>query len=282
MDRPLRTIDLLNRVLAYREYGAPDGIPVFYMHSYPSSSVEAAYIDDAAAQRNLRLVAIDRPGMGGSSMSPNRSLLEITGDVAHLADHLEIEKFAMLGLSAGAPYVWACGSAYSHRLTALGVVSGVVPDTSHTIATIKAFAALAILPIVGSPLRDPETAERSWMSRFRNASEVERAAARDPRFRAVMLRAAEDAFLEGSGGPAKDTALVYGAHWGFAMGNITVADCFVWQGEQDRQVSLPRMHSLVDRLPSPKLTLYPHDGHLSTWVNHHDEILDTFAHSLQG
>jgi pimeloyl-ACP methyl ester carboxylesterase len=56
------------RRLTYREYRAPQGRPVIYHHGTPSSRVkpEAFGLPAAAAVSGVRLIAPDRPGMGGS------------------------------------------------------------------------------------------------------------------------------------------------------------------------------------------------------------------------
>lgn len=281
MDTQVRTIDLPNRILSYREYGDAEGTPLLYFHGYPSSSLEASYIDEAARQRGLRVVAPDRPGMGDSSMSPNRQITQWPHDVGTLINRLGIKRFAVLGLSAGAPYAWVCGNTMSKRVSAIGVVSGVVPGTNRLTATAKAFATLVRLPFAKSRFATPEKAELTWQKYFAQACERERVASHDPAFRAAMLEAIGYAFNEGSGGAAKDFALVTGASWGFAMGNVTVDRCLVWHGDADTTVPVASVRRLVERLPHHEMTVLAQEGHFSAWVNHHEAILDQLAQAAR-
>ena len=114
------------RRLGYDERGATDGRPVFYFHGSPSSRIEAAlYLsDDLLESCNIRLIALDRPGLGLSDFQPDRRLLDWPRDVLALADHLKIERFTILAYSLGGPYGLACAFAIPQRLEKAGIVSG--------------------------------------------------------------------------------------------------------------------------------------------------------------
>src|SRR5437868_5685888 len=60
--------------LAYGEYGDPSGIAVFYFHGTPGSRLEGTIADEAAGRLGVRLIAIDRPGIGFSAFKPRRKL----------------------------------------------------------------------------------------------------------------------------------------------------------------------------------------------------------------
>ncbi len=86
------------RKLAYAEYGKPDGYPVMYFHGTPSSRLEPAVIgDETWARLGLRVIAPDRPGMGGSDFQPRRGFSDWPKDVLALADTLGLGQFAGLG-----------------------------------------------------------------------------------------------------------------------------------------------------------------------------------------
>jgi pimeloyl-ACP methyl ester carboxylesterase len=52
------------RTLGYAEYGDPAGSPLLYFHGHPGSRLEAAFLATAAHRAQIRLVGVDRPGMG--------------------------------------------------------------------------------------------------------------------------------------------------------------------------------------------------------------------------
>jgi pimeloyl-ACP methyl ester carboxylesterase len=87
----------------------------------------------------IRLVAIDRPGYGGSDRQPRRSFLGWAPDVATVADQLGIDRFVVLGVSGGGGYAPAC----AHRIPSASraLVSGMIeayrPEARHGMPRIN-------------------------------------------------------------------------------------------------------------------------------------------------
>jgi pimeloyl-ACP methyl ester carboxylesterase len=113
--------------LAWNEFGAPDGAPVFYYHGWPSSRLQARLAHNLAAERGLRIIAMDRPGMGKSTLIRDRKLEDWPELMGRFADHLGIAKFGQLGVSGGGPYVLACAAMIPEQLTRSAVLAGMVP-----------------------------------------------------------------------------------------------------------------------------------------------------------
>jgi pimeloyl-ACP methyl ester carboxylesterase len=117
------------RLLAYDEYDAPDGAPIFYFHGSPSSSLEwDLFGDEELANRlNIRVIVPDRPGLGRSEFQSDRRIGDWPADVVALANQLTLGRFAVLGYSGGGPYAAACALKIPERLTRVGIVSGTAP-----------------------------------------------------------------------------------------------------------------------------------------------------------
>src|SRR5438105_4654797 len=113
--------------IGYAEFGAPSGTPIISIHGYADSRITRHPDDALAASLNVRLITLDRPGVGLSDYRPARTVLEWTDDVAALADHLALGKFAVFGWSGGGPHALACAYQFPDRLTAVGVVAGFAP-----------------------------------------------------------------------------------------------------------------------------------------------------------
>ena len=95
------------RLLGYEECGASDGrATLFYFHGTPGARLEWRLFGGEKAARRLgvRVIATDRPGMGLSTFQLGRRLRDWPLDVLSLADHLRLEKFAVLGCSGGGPW----------------------------------------------------------------------------------------------------------------------------------------------------------------------------------
>lgn len=126
------------------EYGDPGGAPALWFHGAFSSRLEAGFLDAPARDFGLRLLALDRPGVGGSDPHPGRSVNDYAKDVREVLDGLGIEKAAVGGLSNGGMFAMAVGYAIPER------VLRVVPVNSATpVADRAARAALSL---------------RAWMS----------------------------------------------------------------------------------------------------------------------
>ena len=75
----------------------------------------------------MRLIGIDRPGVGDSTAHLYPSLLAWADDIALVADRLGVGRFGLIGLSGGGPYVLACARALPERVVAGAVLGGVAP-----------------------------------------------------------------------------------------------------------------------------------------------------------
>src|SRR6185295_6433650 len=115
------------RNLSYLQVGAADGPAIFHFHGHGSSRLEALMLAESASALGLRVISFDRPGIGRSDPITGDRLLGWPADVAAAADALNIDKFAVQGMSAGGPYALACAHAMPDRLTALALISTVPP-----------------------------------------------------------------------------------------------------------------------------------------------------------
>src|SRR6185295_7712501 len=81
------------RELTYLEVGEPNGPLVIHNHGGPSSRLEAHLLAQSAAKNRLRLVCVDRPGMGRSSPQTGRSYAGWAEDMTAVADELGCHEF---------------------------------------------------------------------------------------------------------------------------------------------------------------------------------------------
>jgi pimeloyl-ACP methyl ester carboxylesterase len=103
----VRTAD--GRRLAYRDRGDPAATPIVSHHGTPGSRLDRHPDEDAIlAELGVRMIAYDRPGYGESDPQPGRRVVDAAGDVSAVADHLGIERFAVVGTSGGGPHALAC------------------------------------------------------------------------------------------------------------------------------------------------------------------------------
>ena len=98
-------------------------MPVLYCHGFPSCRLEPSMLPVSG----IRLIALDRPGYGLSDPLPGRTLLDWPRDVAAAADALGLGRFAVAGVSGGAPYAAACAALLKDRIIGLALICGIAP-----------------------------------------------------------------------------------------------------------------------------------------------------------
>ena len=84
------------RTLRVRSTGPDDAPVIVYCHGTPDSRLTIDICARLTTSSPVRLVALDRPGYGGSTPAPF-GLASVAVDTATVLDALGIERFAVLG-----------------------------------------------------------------------------------------------------------------------------------------------------------------------------------------
>jgi pimeloyl-ACP methyl ester carboxylesterase len=112
------------RKLAFCQYGDANGRPLLYLHGAGSSRLEPAYADGYARQQGIRLIPIDRPGYGRSTAKHDYRFLSVARDVLELADALQLGRFSVAGMSAGAPFALTLAAMAPSRVQQVVLING--------------------------------------------------------------------------------------------------------------------------------------------------------------
>jgi pimeloyl-ACP methyl ester carboxylesterase len=125
-DEEARRVTVDGREVAVCEWGDSSGRPVFYLHGAPGSRllrhVGPHGSDALYADHGLRVVTLDRPGYGCSTRRPGHRVVDAADDVAAVADALGLERFGIVGVSAGSPAALASAAALGPRVVRVGMV----------------------------------------------------------------------------------------------------------------------------------------------------------------
>lgn len=284
LNQQMRLAD--GRMLGYDEQGPSNGMPLFYFHGTPSSRVEFSLFgsEEMLQALNVRVIAPDRPGSGLSDFQPNRRFMDWTKDVAALADHLKIDRFAVLGYSGGGVYAVACALAIPERITKAGVVSGTAPFTHPGLTdTIPAdnlrFFAFSY--------------EKPWlshlflnmmgvMSRLAPKQVIANALATlpepdrklvesEPEFQKGFLGMIQEAVRKGPRGGQHDTRLMV-TDWDFRPQDIQIP-VYWWHGEEDRNAPIAMARYMAETIPNAQAKFFVNESHLSLFKKNAEEII---------
>jgi pimeloyl-ACP methyl ester carboxylesterase len=272
------------RQLCYAEYGDPQGIPIFYFHGFPGSRLAGQRFHEVALALGYRIISIDRPGMGLSSLNKDRTILSWPSDVLHLADHLHIDRFSVMGYSGGAPYVAACAYIMPERLKGAVIVSGVAPFDHPTLqkgmTMNKKIAYYLIrrvswvsMVLMKITLILFQKHERFQMMRgmMKRLPEADRAVLNDPYIKQMFIDITLEAFKKGVAGSAQEMQLLF-KPWGFDLTQVHYP-LVIWQGTLDPQVPLSHAEIYANSIPRAQLKLIENEGHHSLINNHIEAIL---------
>jgi pimeloyl-ACP methyl ester carboxylesterase len=282
VQRTARTPD--GRTLAIEEDGDPNGRPVLVHGGTPNS--RHLYLPAAidAAARGLRLISYDRPGYGGSTPQPGRTVADCAADVRAICTELGIDRLAMWGISGGGPHVLACAALLPDLVAAAASLASVAPLDAEG---LDWFAGMGQDNVDDTRLylRDP-VASRARLESQREASLA--ASADDlaailrtllsPTDAAVLKDAlAEHLVYSDHEGLAPgsqgwwDDGVAHASPWGFELSAISVP-VLLMHGRQDQFVPFDHGQWLAAHVPGVEARLFDHDGHLTLLVNRIGEV----------
>ena len=277
-----------SRTITYAEYGDPNGKPVFYFHGQSGSRLEPAMLDaNVFGKAGIRLIACDRPGMGGSDFQSGRGFSHWSVDIVALADSLRLGKFGVFGVSGGGGYVSACARWIPDRLTAAVIVSGAgqmdAPDTRACLPVMnrlmwglaaRSARLIGLLLTLTIPKAQVDISKvRKQM--MRSLPPVEAVVFEKPgRLEAFMASGAES-MRQGIHGIAWDTHIC-ARPWDFRLEEIRFPVRLL-HGEADLNVPVGIARKVTAAIPGCPATFYPGEGHFSTAVNHFDEVMNALG-----
>jgi pimeloyl-ACP methyl ester carboxylesterase len=266
------------RQLAWSEWGPPAGRPVLL---FPGAATSRwlGLGADVLSGPDVRLVSVDRPGLGSSDPSPDRTLSSWAQDVEELLRLRGLGRPRGVAFSQGAPFALACAA--TGLLDAVAVVSGtdelaapevrdaLVPDVRTLVELSEARPEEARRVFAGLA-----TTEVMWQMVLGMSAAPDVAVYREPTFSAAYRRAMDEAFRQGPDGYAQDTLLSM-RPWPFDVAAISVP-VHLWYGRLDTSpVHSPDFGTRLHRLIGGSTHRVVEDGGASILWTHGREIVAT-------
>jgi pimeloyl-ACP methyl ester carboxylesterase len=268
------------RSLGYREFGRPDGAPVVNCHGGLLCGLDVAAFDDTARELGVRVISPDRPGIGASDPSPDRTTGDWADDVAVLLDALAIDQAAVLGWSMGGQYALACAAKLGDRVSRTTVIAAAVPlDDQVAFSELNAMdrrltrlsqhhqhVASATFRALGEIARhSPDV----WAHLTTRGAVPEEADALEALPDHGIADAAAVALAHGEGMVEEYRAWV--RPWGFSPDDV-VGEVTIWQGDADELVPPKWAEELARQIPNAHLELLEGEGHFLGY-RHQDDVL---------
>jgi pimeloyl-ACP methyl ester carboxylesterase len=262
---------------------------MFWLHGTPGARRQIPMEARVYAEKaSIRLIGIDRPGIGSSTPYQYDTVFAFAEDLRTMADTLGINKMVVVGLSGGGPYTLACAAAIPDRVVAAGVIGGVAPTTGSDAISGGLMGNVGVrlaplLQVVGGPLRLAASAFIRLVKPVaspaadlygRVSPEADRRLLARPEIKAMFL----DDLLNGSrkqmAAPFADI-VVFARDWGFRLGDITVPVRW-WHGDADHIVPFAHGEHVVSKLSDAQLYPMPGESHLAG-LGRAEEILQTMG-----
>ncbi|OGM49369.1 putative alpha beta hydrolase protein [Aspergillus bombycis] len=274
------------RTLGFHLYGAPDGIPVFYLHGVVDTGVTLQGKEDSLAKElGIRWIAADRPGVGKSTFQAGRSIMGYPDDIRQLVNHLGLERYYLFGVSGGSAYTLACAKMLPReQVRGVGICAGVAPwHAGRRGQTLKIISQMYLM--------------KYWPQRLlRNTRDIYVPLARDPdqtamanRFRRDLLPYMDatqaDAYMDTDA--MQSAVRVYrqyyaqgiDAHvadmriltrpWGFRIEDVAYEGVKLWYGGADVNTPPHMGLHLARRLPKSVYKEYAGEDHGSLLAGGH-------------
>ena len=254
-----------SRKMQVSDIGARDGEAIIFLPGCPDSRLVAHTGAAAAAAAGVRLISINRPGYGASDPHPSTHLT-VADDIANVADALDVQQFALLGMSLGGPYALACAGRHPNRVRAVGVVASPARPTDLAELSLQdAMARLrpeyaAWVARIGPTDPDDQALVNRWLTAVGDDDRRVQS-----RWDVDTLAASVREALADPSGYLRDAALTF-RHWDFDLRGVT-CPVSLWYGANDTNVSRDDAEWLAANLGDATLNFLPDTTHLQSLVD---------------
>jgi pimeloyl-ACP methyl ester carboxylesterase len=268
------------RKLAYTTVGK--GYPVVNFHGTASSRLEVLLIRQLA-DSGLQLIGVDRPGYGLSTYKPRRNLGDFNGDLNCLADHLGLEKFAVLGWSGGGAFALAYLTHNPRRVSRAVVISApCLPFDVSTAHNTPLAKYLMRFPRIGKfamrhlsrQLLKADGDTQAFLvtpqgkQLLHGCSKTDLAFINDAAWLKLMYQSMAEAFRQKSGVNAVvEEHLLFMKPWTLPFDAVGKGKLWIWHGKEDKTCRVENVYAIAQLVASAELEVFEGAGHFVMFKN---------------
>lgn len=278
--------DSKGNTLSYRVWGDLNHHPILFFHGFPGSNIQGGALKEELPKHQLCLIAVDRPGYGGSSPLKALQLKEHMEGLLELLSSHGKKEFSVVGVSGGAPMAHIMASTYASQVQSLTIVCGLATPNAQTWEAFGSFQQRALTlrkllpefvlgPLINKILKRHGPHER--IKRFLNTlNSSDRNILQNAETYNLMVTSMSEAVRQGSRGILWDSAL-YGQDWlstycdKEALAKMPV---HYYHGTQDLILNYKMAEHMNRLLPHSKLQIFEGEGHYSLPLTKSPQILE--------
>lgn len=263
------------RRLSFASFGPAEGRTFVWLHGTPGAATQVP--DDArvrAEREGLRIIGVDRPGVGRSTPHLYDDVVTFTHDLERLLDALDVDDVSLIGLSGGGPYALAGAARLPDRVRSVGVLGGVAPTVGDDAVEggivslskfVQPFLRVGRIPIgralAGVVWALTPLADQAIGLYGRISPEGDRELLSRPEFKEVFLGDLTRRASRQFSAPVADIIL-FGRPWGFGLDEVR-APVHWWHGTDDNIVPYAHGEAMVERLAAASFHPIVGGGHLA-------------------
>lgn len=284
--------------ISLEEYGDLKGKPVFFFHPCPGSRVSGASFNSSAFTHGIRLVCVDRSGVGKSTYKESDSLQDNVELVKQVASALGIDKFGVMSMGGGSPHALAMcfhepdRVVAAHLLSPIAPITQMPPELTRQIDTAERWTQKLLkfgklgefVPgllfrqarstVKGSPMH--------MLEEYKSKQHVvDQRKLSDPALQDSVIDDIQEAFRTSHKGVANDGYLSL-RDWGFDLTAVYVP-VTLWQGEFDVNSPTALGEWMAARLPLASQQMIRNEGQFfHTKEPNNDKIFREIKEGMKG
>jgi pimeloyl-ACP methyl ester carboxylesterase len=260
-------IEHRGRRVAYTAYGPTSGTPVLFIPG-AGCGRRMAFGVDHLADHGVRLLSVDRPGLGASDPDPHKTLDSVADDLAALIDIVVGHAVPVVANSQGAPFGLALAT--TERVSGL-VLASPIDDLGHPATTARLpephrefVTGIAADPDAAMQDLSGYTAAMLFAMVMADYPASDDAVYGTPGFRTMLRTALADGLAHGPAGYARDTVLAT-SPWPSRLMRPE-ADVGILFGDDDHVHSPDLGATLTTRVHGATRTVVPGVGGSLLWA----------------